>query len=170
MLFNFIDVLPQVKRLAAAAIALKGIGGIFFIFGSNLGAFLLVGIWTILYGLLLIFMSKIFILISHSTGHSTLVSCECPGCFLTLSCWVNYSFTSVDFLSADFASTDCYSYFIRFLQLWKLEYRIYSTFHRIYTGFYTATSLFLLHILKYSHDYNMFYMVLQVLSVIWHEL
>ncbi|KAK7819174.1 hypothetical protein CFP56_040631 [Quercus suber] len=34
----------EVKRLAAAAIALKGIGGIFFIFGSNLGAFLLVGI------------------------------------------------------------------------------------------------------------------------------
>ncbi|KAL4596411.1 hypothetical protein ACB092_12G162500 [Castanea dentata] len=32
----------EVKRLAAAAIALKGVGGIFFIFGSNLGAFLLI--------------------------------------------------------------------------------------------------------------------------------
>ena len=88
------------------------------------------------------FMSKILIWISHSTGHLTLVSCECPGCLLTLSCWANYSFTSVGFLCADFASTDCYSYFVRFLQLWKLEYRIYSTFHRIYTGFYTALPYF----------------------------
>jgi hypothetical protein len=41
-----------VKHLVAATIALKGIGGILFIFGSSLGAYLLVRISAMLLGLL----------------------------------------------------------------------------------------------------------------------
>jgi len=46
-----------VKHLVAATIALKGIGGIIFIFGSSLGAYLLVRMSTMLLNLLSIFMT-----------------------------------------------------------------------------------------------------------------
>uniref|UniRef100_A0A2N9IJY8 Uncharacterized protein n=1 Tax=Fagus sylvatica TaxID=28930 RepID=A0A2N9IJY8_FAGSY len=39
----------EVKHLAAAAVALKGVGGILFIFGSSLGAYLLVSTSTMLH-------------------------------------------------------------------------------------------------------------------------
>lgn len=42
MLKPLVLLFVQMKILVAAAIALKGIGGLFFVFGSSLGAYLLV--------------------------------------------------------------------------------------------------------------------------------
>jgi len=99
----------QTKLLIAGAIALKGLGGVLFIFGSSFGALLLVCIQ-------IFFNTLDFIFFSHAPYSSF------------------DSLFNLFIVAAAPASAYCDSYSLWFLQLWEWGQRIYSTFHQIYTG------------------------------------